>query len=120
MKRIIVSIFLVIICCFSTLNSQSVDKTNIDRSYQKIPQESIFLHYNASLNFAGEYIYYKVYCINTEEENLSMLSKVAYVELISEDKKVIFKHKIELISGMGQGDFLVPNNVVSGNYKLIG
>ena len=120
MKRIIVSIFLVIICCFSTLNSQSVDKTNIDRSYQKIPQESIFLHYNASLNFAGEYIYYKVYCINTEEDNLSMLSKVAYVELISEDKKVIFKHKIELISGMGQGDFLVPNNVVSGNYKLIG
>ena len=111
---------MVIICCFSTLNSQSVDKTNIDRSYQKIPQESIFLHYNASLNFAGEYIYYKVYCINTEEDNLSMLSKVAYVELISEDKKVIFKHKIELISGMGQGDFLVPNNVVSGNYKLIG
>ena len=119
MNKIVLSIILVVMSCISELNSQSIAKENAINSSQAISQERIFVHYNTSLIFSGEYFYYKVYCLDANENNLSTFSKVAYVELISEEKNSVFKHKIKLNSGIGQGDFLVPNNVASGNYKLI-
>ncbi|RKM85458.1 hypothetical protein D7030_01945 [Flavobacteriaceae bacterium AU392] len=85
----------------------------------RIPQEKIYVHYNTSLLFNGENIYYKVYCLNADTNKTSNISKIAYIELISSDKKSVFKHKVNLKSGVGQGDFFIPVSVLSGNYKLI-
>ncbi len=100
---------------------QSVLKTNEDvAGYYKIPQEEVFIHYNTSLLFAGEYLYYKLYCINADSRLLSDISKIAYVSLIDEKGQRIFEHKIALENGVGQGDFFVPVTIPSGNYKLVG
>ena len=88
-------------------------------AYNFTPKENIFIHYNSSLLFAGEYLYYKVYCLNSTINKLSTLSKVAYVELISEDKQQVFRHKINLKNGLGQGDYFISTNLPSGNYKII-
>jgi hypothetical protein len=87
--------------------------------YKSIPQERVFVHHNTSLLFSGEYLYYKLYCFNESTDNLSKTSKIAYVELIGEHGQIIFKHKIKLIAGLGQGDFFVPTSIPSGNYKLL-
>lgn len=84
-----------------------------------IPQEKVFLHFNTSFLVSGESIYYKLYCLNNKSEKLSTLSKIGYVELIGSDHKSIFKHKIKLEEGVGFGDFFIPSNISSGNYKLI-
>tara|TARA_R100001369_G_scaffold92244_3_gene136386 strand:- start:2378 stop:4144 length:1767 start_codon:yes stop_codon:yes gene_type:complete len=84
-----------------------------------IPNEKVFTHLNTSLFFVGEYLYYKIYVINSKTENLSDISKVAYLELINESKTSIFKHKIPLVSGTGQGDFFIPTTIPSGNYKIV-
>jgi len=86
--------------------------------YDKIPQEKIFVHYNSSFLISGEKLLYKLYCINSKTKKLSNLSKVAYVELIDQNQKVHFKHKIKLIAGLGQGDFFIPTTLASGNYKV--
>ncbi|GAA4276155.1 hypothetical protein [Aquimarina mytili] len=100
---------------------ESVLKTAEELSgYYQVPQEKMFIHYNTTLLFSGEYLYYKVYCLNTKNNLLSDISKIAYVELIDEDKNAIFKHKVKLENGVGQGDFFLPVSVPSGNYKLIG
>ncbi|MEW7291510.1 hypothetical protein [Aquimarina sp. 2304DJ70-9] len=88
--------------------------------YNQIPQEKMFIHYNTTLLFAGEYLYYRLYCLNIENNHLSDISKIGYVELIGENGKAVFKHKIKLENGSGQGDFFLPVSVPSGNYKLIG
>lgn len=88
--------------------------------YKIIPQEKVFIHFNSTLLFAGEYLYYKVYCLNANNNTLSSFSKIAYVELVSENKKVIFTHKVSLEKGSSYGDFFIPVSVPSGNYKLIG
>jgi len=97
-------------------------QTNNNKSQEEIsfPTESVFIHYNSTLLFSGETLYYKFYCINNLSKKLSNISKVAYVELIGEDERSVFKHKIKLENGQGSGDFLLPTSVVSGNYKLIG
>ena len=88
-------------------------------TYKKIPQEKIFVHYNAPILFSGDYLYYKLYNINSKTQKLSNISKIAYVELIGKDLNYVFKHKTVLKSGLGQGDFFIPTSIPSGNYKLI-
>lgn len=87
--------------------------------FMNIPNESVFVHFNSSLLFTGEYFYYSVYCINTQTKILSEISKVAYVELIGQNTETIFTHKIKLEQGLGSGDFFIPISVLSGNYKLV-
>ena len=85
-----------------------------------MPGERIYLHQNTTMLMSGEYLYYKVYCLNSETGGLTDLSKVAYVELVGEDGKAVFSHKVRLDNGSGQGDFFVPTTIASGNYKLVG
>lgn len=85
----------------------------------EIPQEKLYVHLNTTLLLTGEHFYYKVYCLNSETNSLSNISKIVYVELINSDKNQIFKQKVRLESGLGQGDFFIPTSVQSGNYKLI-
>lgn len=107
----------------STLNlvfAQVVLKTeNQVLGFTDLPSESTFVHTNASFLLTGEYLYYKVFCFEGEESELTKLSKIAYVELVGKDMNPIFKHKISLKNGVGQGDFFIPTDIVSGNYKLI-
>ncbi len=118
MKKIKIIILLIITFSIQTIYSQNGNNSYID-SYNFTPKENIFLHYNTSLLFAGEYFYYKVYCNNATRNQLSTLSKVAYVELINEDKQQVFRHKISLKNGLGQGDFFISTTIPSGNYKII-
>ncbi|KAA1246785.1 hypothetical protein [Aquimarina sp. RZ0] len=86
----------------------------------EMPKEDVYIHHNTSLLFAGEYMYYTFYCTNSQTKNLSTLSKIGYIELVSEDKKIVLKQKVKLEQGVGQGDFFLPIAIESGNYKLIG
>ncbi|GLB50956.1 hypothetical protein [Neptunitalea lumnitzerae] len=81
--------------------------------------EEIFLHYNTASILTGETLYYKLYCYNKNNNNLSSLSKIAYVELISSDKESVAKQKISIKDGVGSGDFFIPTNISSGSYKVV-
>ncbi|MCY2687292.1 hypothetical protein [Salinimicrobium sp. TH3] len=84
------------------------------------PQEKVFVHFNSSFLLAGEYLYYKIYVLDHQTLVPGDLSSVAYVELRGKDGEVIFRHKIALENGTGEGDFFISTNVLSGNYKLFG
>ncbi len=83
------------------------------------PMEAIYLHASGTLFMPGEYLYFSLYCINTQTYKLSDLSQVAYVQLIGEDNGVVFTRKIDLEKGRGQGDYFFPTALPSGNYKLV-
>ena len=61
--------------------------------------------------FSGENLYYKIYCLNANTNNLSTISKIGYVTLIKNDNTVVFKHKIKLDNGIGQGDFFINKSI---------
>lgn len=85
----------------------------------RIDPEEVYVHYNTSFLMPGETLYYKFYCRNSRTKQLSTLSKVGYLELVDAEKNIVFKHKIALHEGHGQGDFFVPTSIISGNYKII-
>ena len=87
---------------------------------KETPLETIYIHHSSNTLFPGEYLYYSVYCINTSTYRLSRISSVAYIELVGEDGGKVFSQKITLEKGRGQGDFFIPVDIPSGNYKLLG
>ncbi len=115
MKKLALLVFFV--CFFSESYSQNNQQNS--ELFKNIPQENIFVHYNTSFILSGEHLLYKVYCLDAKTNQLTNLSKVAYVALVDENYKVHFKHKILLNSGLGQGDFFIPASINSGNYKIV-
>lgn len=109
-----IKIFLTLLIVATNINSQVLNKLS-----NTIPEEKIHLHINSTYLLTGESLLYKFYC-NTTDDKPSSISKIAYVELINSEKKVIFKHKLRLKNGKSYGDFIIPSSIKSGNYKLIG
>ena len=111
--------YLLFIVLQSNLSFSQIALDNVYSASYNIPQEKIFVHQNSSLLISGENLYYKIYCLNANTNNLSTISKIGYVALIKNDNTVVFKHKIKLDTGIGQGDFFINKSIPSGSYKLI-
>lgn len=98
--------------CICMSNAQD----NIPKAFE-FPREELYLHLNTNHVFSGETLYYKIY--TTTKNLLSEYSKIAYLRLISPEKKTIIEQKIRLSKGQGYSDFLVSTTIPTGNYKLI-
>lgn len=117
MKKIVIIILFLV----SQLSFAQIKLTNKTQSkFNQIHNEKVFIHYNSNFLLTGESINYKTYVLNSSTNLTSNLSKIAYVELIGEGNKPVFKHKIKLVNGQGNGDYLLTSTIKSGNYKLIG
>lgn len=81
--------------------------------------ETIYFHLNATSFVSGETLFYKLYCLNPLNFKESKVSKVAYLELIGANNQLLFKHKLFLNNGIGQGDFFIPSTIKTGTYKLL-
>ncbi|MEM9076615.1 MAG: hypothetical protein AAGC43_06225 [Bacteroidota bacterium] len=106
----------VFICFMVSTGISSANQTITDQ----FPKEKIYVHVNSTTAFVGEYLLYSIYCLDEKTLQPSKLSKIAYVDLISEDGKRVFHHKVRLKNGRSYADFFIPTDVLSGNYKLIG
>lgn len=120
MKKYI--IFSLLVFASSALGwSQYIVKTPTDlESLKKLPQEKIYIDHTGPLVFAGEYLYYALYCFNAQTNKPTSISRLAYVALVNEEKEYIFEHKLRMSKGLGQGDFFLSADIPSGTYKLLG
>jgi hypothetical protein len=84
-----------------------------------LDNEQIFIQTNSTFLITGETLYFKIFCRQRKYNKPTMLSKVAYLELIDETGAPVFQTKISLIGGSGQGDLFIPSTFSSGNYTLI-
>jgi len=113
--------YIIILVLIAFVNS-TYAQTTLDENFieNEVPKEKVFLHVNSSLLFSGEKLLYKFYTLNTQNNQLSELSKIGWVVLVNSDKEEVFKHKIRLEGGKGYSDFFVPSDLPSGAYKLLG
>ncbi len=118
------SIYLVIMLLLAGNYNLLAQGFNMSRGassvYWSMPQEGIYIHQNGTQLFAGERLYYKVYCLNLKNGLLSDLSKIAYVKMIDDNMNTVFSHTIRLNKGTGMADFALPSDLLTGSYKIIG
>lgn len=73
---------------------------------------------NGTTFINGEQLLYAVNCLPAYSTQ-KLISKIAYVELIDNQKKSTFKHKLFLNNGTGNGYFTIPMALQTGKYKLV-
>ena len=81
-----------------------------------IPREKIFAHTDKGFYLAGEVLWFKLYIADASSHQLLDLSKIAYVELLTNDHKPVLQAKVPLEEGMGNGTFVLPSYINTGNY----
>lgn len=80
--------------------------------------EKVYLHTDRDVYSAGDDIWFKAYCVDGITHELSDSSGNLYVELISPESEILIKKTLKLQNGLGNGDFVLPENLPSGNYLL--
>jgi len=109
------------ILCFDNVLAQNNEvKDELDHYRQNNYQEKIYITTDREQYLAGELLWFKVYCLDATLHQYTDLSKVAYVELISEDTIAVLQAKIELKHGVGSGSFYIPTNLNTGKFQLRG
>jgi hypothetical protein len=81
-------------------------------------QEKLFVHTDKTVYTIGEILWFKIYEVDGFLNTPLSLSKIAYVEIISNESKPVLQAKIALDSGNGNGSFLLPASLKTGNYML--
>ena len=80
--------------------------------------EKVYVHSDRDVYYPGEDIWFKVYFIDGVDRLLSNHSNNLHIELISPDKKIIGYRSVRLNEGLGNGDFKLPADLPSGQYRI--
>ncbi|MGJ8593451.1 MAG: Ig-like domain-containing protein [Aquaticitalea sp.] len=81
------------------------------------PIEKVMLIANSEVMLCGQQLNYQTICRSKNLEET--ISAIVYVELVSADKTVVFKHKLRLQKGKAYGDYFLSTKLKTGHYKLI-
>ncbi|MDB5152036.1 MAG: hypothetical protein JWR54_787, partial [Mucilaginibacter sp.] len=82
------------------------------------PTEKVHLHLDRPWYGLGDTIWFKAYTVAGEHHQLSNLSGVLYVELISEQDSVVKRLTLPVDTGTSWGNFTLPYSYKPGNYRL--
>jgi hypothetical protein len=81
-------------------------------------KEKVYLHIDRENYLAGDDIWFKAYLIDALDHLLTNHSNNLHVELISPSSKIISSKIIRLEGGLGNGDFKLSADIMSGRYSL--
>lgn len=99
MKRVILCSLFCLICALSYAGT-----------------ERVYVQTDRSAYLSGDRIWCSLFCVD-ENGQLSSQSAVAYLELLSTDGSAA-QAKIGLMDGRGAGEFTIPAQTPTGNYRL--
>ncbi|WP_374949407.1 TonB-dependent receptor plug domain-containing protein [Mucilaginibacter sp.] len=80
--------------------------------------EKAYLQFDKSYYDPGDTIYFRAYITAGEKHELSKISGVLHVELISKNDSVMQSQILQLTNGQAWGDLSLPNYIPKGNYRV--
>jgi hypothetical protein len=114
-KKFRIFIFITaIILLANDLSGQNSEKS----ASVNCPVERIEVQISQENLFAGEILWFKIYCTSSVFPG-EELSSLAFIELVSSENTSILRKKILLKHGEGSGDFEIPGDLPSGLYYIL-
>ena len=110
----------IVLPAFNTGDDTLIQKIaqQLDRWLNEQPQEKVHLHFDKPYYAAGDDIWFKAYVTVGPEHRLSAISGVLNADLIDENNHIRQSIKIPLVSGLGWGDFTLPDTLTQGSYRI--
>src|SRR5215203_5660644 len=96
----------------------SIIKNQFDHYRQTVLQEKIYVHTDKTIYLAGEILWFKIYNVDASLHQFLDISKVVYVEVLGKDHTPVMQTKLSLKEGLGNGSFVLPLELNSGNYTF--
>ncbi|MCL6259244.1 TonB-dependent receptor [Aquiflexum sp. TKW24L] len=81
-------------------------------------QEKVYLHLDRPFYYQGDQMFFKAYLNYGNPQLKKELSKVLYVELISENRDIIIQKKFKIENGLVVGDMFLPDTLNQKKYYL--
>ena len=92
--------------------------SNIVQFNKVNPQEKVYLHMDNRSYYVGDTIFFKAYVLHSSTHRLSNISKVLYVELLSDTGVELERMKLKIDGGMCAGSFVVRDGYRTGYYEI--
>jgi hypothetical protein len=89
-----------------------------DRDFTKQLAEKVYLHIDRISYTSGDDIWFKAYVVDPSTNRLSTNTNKLYVELITQDAKIIQRRTVRIGNGTGHGDFQLIDSIPSGRYRI--
>lgn len=118
MKPILFSLFLAMGLTGWAQRPGSSVEARLRARHDSFPQEKIYLHHAKPAYLLGDDLWFKLYLTDARQHGPSLLSGLAYVELIGPADTVLARHHIAVRNGGGVGDFTIDLTGVPGQYRL--
>lgn len=90
----------------------------LEKGLEPFVPEHIWIHTDRQLYVSGETIWLKIYNFDTQKQQLSNFSQVAYLEMTNQQGSVISRIKLGLKNGTGQGSIELPEALPNGRYMM--
>jgi hypothetical protein len=82
------------------------------------PVEKVYLHFDKPYYAVGDTIWFKAY-VTVQEHMLSGISKIVYVDLITNRDSIVRSLRLPVINGVAAGDIVLPQlSFQEGNYHV--
>ena len=81
-------------------------------------QEKVHLHFDKPYYAIGDNIWFKAYVVEAEDNRLSRLSQILYVDLINDKDSIKQSLRLPLMNGLTWGDFSLADTLREGNYRI--
>lgn len=113
------SFFCSLLIAFSVSAQDSLFLTRATTTLSRQPaQEKVYLHTDKPNYSFGDTIWYKAYTVIGQKHQLSALSGVLYVELISPKDSLVTRQALPLVSGVSWSEIPLDHTLKQGTYRL--
>ncbi|MFD0763689.1 MG2 domain-containing protein [Mucilaginibacter lutimaris] len=124
MKKIFCMLF--IACCVNAaVQAQVAPQNDLKGIVAKLQSLSVdrviekaYLHFDKPYYNPGDTVYFKAYVTAGEQHQLSKISGVLHVDLLSKSDSVMQSIILQLKNGLAWGDIALPNYLSKGNYRI--
>src|SRR3569833_451453 len=121
MKNVLLLI-LILFCLLPLISLAQADAAFLTRATDNLShqsaQEKVYLHTDKPSYSFGDTIWYKAYTVIGQKRQLSALSGVLYVELISPKDSLITRQALPLASGVSWSEIPLAHTLKQGMYRL--
>jgi len=116
----ILSISMLLSCLLLTGRAQVIQEVqnSFNLYKQSALQEKIFVHTDKNVYLPGEILWFKVYCVDGNDNKPLHMSKVVYIDILDNSQNRIVEGKIAMKDGAGDGSLYIPVTISNGNYKF--
>jgi len=82
------------------------------------PVEKVYLHFDKPYYAVGDTIWFKAY-VTIQDHQLSALSKIVYVDMITNHDSVVQSLRLPVVNGVASGSIVLPQvSFMEGNYHV--